>query len=83
MVDRLDLTVSCGVILSDVEPATTVLCSDLDQEGLHALLDLVRALGLELVDIRQVPDVASTWHPPGAPVAGGGSQPPGTSAQSS
>jgi formylglycine-generating enzyme len=36
-----------------VEPTTTVLSADLDQAGLHALLDRVRALGLELVDIKQ------------------------------
>jgi hypothetical protein len=40
----------------EVEPTTTVLSADLDQAGLHALLDRVRALGLELVDIRQTPD---------------------------
>ena len=28
---------------------------DLDQAGLHVLLDRVRALGLELMDIREVP----------------------------
>lgn len=39
----------------DVEPAATVLCADLDQAALHALLDRVRALGLELMDIRQIP----------------------------
>lgn len=38
-----------------VEPTATVLCGDLDQAHLHALLDRVRALGLELVDIRQIP----------------------------
>ena len=40
----------------DVEPAATVLCGDLDQAGLHALLDRVRALGLELMDIKEVPE---------------------------
>ena len=39
----------------DVEPTTTVLCGDLDQADLHALLDRVRALGLELVDVKQAP----------------------------
>ncbi len=39
----------------EVEPTATVLCGDLDQAHLHALLDRVRALGLELVDIRQIP----------------------------
>ena len=40
----------------DVEPAATVLTGDLDQAGLHALLDRIRALGLELIDIRKLPD---------------------------
>jgi hypothetical protein len=39
----------------EVEPTTTVLCGDLDQSGLHALLDRVRALGLELLDVKEVP----------------------------
>jgi hypothetical protein len=44
-----------GDMLLEVEPTTTVLSGDLDQPGLHALLDRVRALGLELVDVKQVP----------------------------
>lgn len=43
----------------EVEPAATVLCGDLDQVRLHALLDRVRAFGLEVTDIRQVPDQPS------------------------
>lgn len=39
----------------EVEPTTTVLSGDLDQPGLHALLDRVRALGLELLDVKQAP----------------------------
>jgi hypothetical protein len=46
-------------ILIEVEPASTVLSAQLDQDGLHALLDRVRALGLELVDIQQAPDPPS------------------------
>ena len=41
----------------EVEPAATVLCGDMDQGALHSLLDRVRALGLELMDIRQIPDL--------------------------
>lgn len=37
----------------EVEPATTVLTGDLDQADLHALLDRVRGLGLELLDVKQ------------------------------
>ena len=43
-----------GLVL-DVEPLTTVLTGDLEQAELHALLDRVRALGLELVDVREAP----------------------------
>jgi hypothetical protein len=39
----------------DVEPTSTVLSGDLEQSDLHALLDQVRALGLELVEVRQSP----------------------------
>jgi hypothetical protein len=44
----------------EVGPATTVLSGDLDQAGLQALLDRIRALGLELVDIKRPPP-----RPPG------------------
>ena len=39
----------------DVEPVSTVLSGALDQRGLHAMLGRVQALGLELVDVRQLP----------------------------
>ncbi|HEV2934711.1 MAG TPA: hypothetical protein VGY96_16385 [Streptosporangiaceae bacterium] len=42
----------------EVEPTITVLSGDLDQGGLHALLDRVRALGLELVGVKQAPPPA-------------------------
>jgi hypothetical protein len=38
-----------------VEPSVTVLTADVAQSGLHALLDRVRDLGLELIDIKQTP----------------------------
>jgi hypothetical protein len=38
-----------------VEPAATVLTADVAQSGLHALLNRVRDLGLELIDIKQMP----------------------------
>jgi malate/lactate dehydrogenase len=37
----------------DTEPTATVLCADLEQADLHALLDRVRGLGLELIDVRR------------------------------
>jgi hypothetical protein len=40
----------------DVEPTTTVLSGLLDQDDLHVLLERVRALGLELVEVTQVPN---------------------------
>ena len=42
----------------EVEPTMTVLSGKLDQRGLHAVLDRVRALGLELVEITQAPPSA-------------------------
>lgn len=51
-------------LVVEVEPAITVLSGNLDQRGLHAVLDRVRALGLELVEITQAP--------PGSPCRSGG-----------
>lgn len=42
-------------VMVEVDPTITVLSGDLDQRGLHALLDRVRGLGLELVGVRQAP----------------------------
>ena len=42
-------------LVVEIEPDITVLSGDLDQRGLHAVLDRVRALGLELVEINQTP----------------------------
>ena len=43
-------------MLVEVEPTITVLSGDLDQGDLHELLDRIRALGLELVDVKQAAD---------------------------
>ena len=40
-------------LVVEVEPAIYVLSGDLDQGSLLAVLDRVRALGLELVEIKQ------------------------------
>lgn len=37
----------------NVEPTATVLYGDLEQADLHALLDRMRGLGLELLDLRR------------------------------
>jgi hypothetical protein len=37
----------------DLEPTATVLSGELEQADLHALLDRVRGLGLELIDVRR------------------------------
>jgi hypothetical protein len=37
----------------EVEPTSTVLCGELTPVDLHALLDRVCALGLEVVDVKQ------------------------------
>jgi hypothetical protein len=44
----------------DVEPTTTILSGEVDQAELHAVLERVRALGLELVDVRSQPVEGST-----------------------
>ena len=40
-------------MIMKVEPCVTVLSSDLDQRGLREVLNRVRALGIELIEIRQ------------------------------
>ena len=42
----------------DIEPTATVLSAVLTQQDLHSVLDRVRSLGLELVDVRQAPVAA-------------------------
>jgi hypothetical protein len=43
-------------MLVETEQTVTLLSGHLDQPGLHNVLDRVRALGLELVEIKQAPD---------------------------
>ena len=49
------LLATFGDFDAEVEPAETVLrASHLDQAALHGVLERVRVLGLELVEVRQV-----------------------------
>lgn len=38
----------------DVEPTASVLSGELDQPGLHSVIERISALGLQLVDVRRV-----------------------------
>jgi hypothetical protein len=40
-------------MMVEAEQTVTVLSGDLDQRALHNVLDRVRALGLELIEIKQ------------------------------
>jgi len=40
----------------ETEQTVTLLSGQLDQPGLHSVLDRVRALGLELIEIKQARD---------------------------
>jgi len=42
-------------LVAEVEPAETILRGDVaDQAGLHRILEHIRSLGLELVEVRRV-----------------------------
>ena len=48
-------------LTATVEPVKTVLSGTIeDQSSLHGLLDRIQSLGLELVEIRQLPPAAQT-----------------------
>ena len=48
-------------LTATVEPVETVLHGPIeDQSSLHGLLDRIQSLGLELVEIRQLPPAAET-----------------------
>ena len=47
----------------DVRPVETVLHGDItDQAALHGLLDRVADLGLELIEVRRLPDAPADSH---------------------
>lgn len=51
------LLVDLGVTSQVEEPAQTVLCTAAaDQAALLGLLDRIRALGLEVIEVRRVPN---------------------------
>ncbi len=43
-------------LLVEIEPASTVLFGDLEQDDLHHLLERIQALGLELVEVTHALD---------------------------
>ena len=48
-------------LTASVEPVETVPCGPVaDQSSLYGLLDRIQSLGLELVEIRQLPATAET-----------------------
>lgn len=58
------LVASFDGMSAEVQPVATVLHGEIpDQAALHGLLDAIQALGLELIEVRRLPD--------GEPVAEG------------
>jgi hypothetical protein len=50
---------------SEVKPAETILRGDVaDQSALHGVLEQIQALGLELVEVRQVAHPPELGHSP-------------------
>lgn len=47
-------TATFGAVDVTVRGALTVITGDFDQAALHGLLERIRSLGLELVDVRRV-----------------------------
>jgi hypothetical protein len=54
-----DVTAVFADFTAAVKPAETVMRGDLrDQAELHGILERIRALGLELIEVRQLDDTA-------------------------
>jgi hypothetical protein len=52
-----ELTAAFEGLQADVQPVETVLHGEIaDQAALHGVLDRVQALGLELVEVRRLPE---------------------------
>jgi hypothetical protein len=42
---------------AETQPVATVLCGEVqDSAALHGLIERIRSLGLELIEVRRVPD---------------------------
>jgi hypothetical protein len=54
-----------GAITLDPDQVSTVLYGVADQAALYGLLERLKALGLEVVEVRRIPDVASAVDPQG------------------
>ncbi|WP_037365818.1 hypothetical protein [Nakamurella lactea] len=51
----------------EVEPTATVLSGDLSQAELHAVIEQIRALGMQLVDVRRTEPAGDPEPPLGRP----------------
>ncbi len=55
-----------GAVMLTAEQVRTVIYGVADEPALHGLLARIRSLGLEIVEVRRLPDLSSLGEPPDA-----------------